>query len=348
MKTILTISGALLISLSARSQKFDFLDYQKSGTFSKPSILKGMNQVAIAQNTVIFKTISTRDLLKNERNAIGGRKSGGASVKAKVSAYLEFSDSEPTIEDYQKLTDDFHAYLNKKFAEAGIAVIDWNTISNHNFFISNDKEKDESPEATVKNEHGYYMMNANRGNTLIRFRPFGTGMNVGFAFGKAKKAGDFTEDLKAPVIYMHTVVDFCNLELNASVKTEKDYGYTRITYLKKYKADGSIAPNVKVAGWTNWDGTNMGGRILVTEKMKTDTYMFTSDLPSGVEFATELIQDESKMNKKRPLFSLSMAKKMDLVPVAVVTTKERYLAAAKKALENFADKWVEQIKASKG
>ncbi|HRN80234.1 MAG TPA: hypothetical protein PLU07_06245 [Ferruginibacter sp.] len=349
MKTKLIIAGALLLSLNSKAQKFDFLEYQKSGTFSKPTILKGMKQIAIAQNTVIFKTISTRDLLKNERNAIGGRKSGGASVKAKVSAYLEFSDSEPTIEDYQKLTDDFHAYLNQKFAEAGITNVDWNTISNHNFYTSNnkDKDKEESPEVTVKSEHGYYMVNANHGNTLIKYRPFGTGMNVGFAFGKAKKAADFTEDVNAPVIYMHTVVDFCDLDLSASVKTEKEYGYTKITTLKKYKADGSIAPNVKIAGWSNWNGTNMGGRIIVTEKMKTDTYMFNNDIASGVRYANEVVQDESKMNKKKPLFGLSMAKKMDLIPVAVVTTKAQYMLAAKKALENFADQWVAQINASK-
>lgn len=46
------------------------------------------------------------------------------------------------------------------------------------------------------------------------------------------------------------------------------------------------------------------------------------------------------MNKRRPVFGVSFGKKMDLVPVAIVTTKTNYLSAVKKSLEQYADKLV--------
>lgn len=346
MKSIISAITFIVLTTGVVAQKKEQLfDYQKSGTFSKPTILKNLKQIAIAQNTVFFKTISTADFMKNERNAIGGRKSGGATVKAKLSAFLEFSDEDPTVEDYQKLTDDFHAYLNKKLADAGITSVEWNTITQHSFYKEKDKDEEESPELTTKKENAYYKINALKGNTLINYRPFGNGMNVGFAFGRAKRAADFTEDLKAPVLYLHTVVDFSDILVDADVKSVSAYNldYTTLNTFKKYKANGTVVANVKVAGWNTWDGKPMGGRIYLTEKMKTDVYMFKSDISSNTPYATELIQDPSKMNKKRPLFGISFGKKMDLIPVAIVTTKAKYLAAAKKALEQFADQWVAQI-----
>lgn len=346
MKTKLIIAGALLLSLNSKAQKFDFLDYQKSGTFSKPTIMKNMKTIAIAQNTVFFKTISTADFVKNERNAIGGRKSGGATVKAKLSAFLEFSDEEPSVEDYQQLTDDFHAYLSQKLQQAGINTVDWATITQHSFYKEADKEEEETPELTSKKENAYYKINANKGNTILKYRPFGNGMNVGFAFMKAKRAADFTSDLKSPVLYLHTVVDFCDILVTADVKSNSKYSldYTTIdAFNKKYNASGTVIANAKVAGWQTWDGQPMGGRVYLTEKNKSDVYLFSEDIPAGIGYATELIKDPSKMNKKRPVFGITFGKKMDLIPVAIVTTKAKYMAAAKKALEQFADRWVGQI-----
>ncbi|MBX2940405.1 MAG: hypothetical protein KF880_10075 [Ferruginibacter sp.] len=331
---------------SAAQKSEDFLDYQKSGTFSKPTIMKNMKTIAIAQNTVFFKTISTADFVKNERNAIGGRKSGGATVKAKLSAFLEFSDEDPTVEDYQKLTDDFHRYLNQKLTDAGVSVVDWAKITDHSFYKEKDKDEEETPELTSKKENAYYKINALKGNTLLRYRPFGNGMNVGFAFMRAKRAADFSGDLKAPVLYLHTVVDFCDILVTADVKSVSKYSLDHTTidaFNKKYKANGTVIANTKIAGWHTWDGQPMGGRVYLTEKNKTDVFMFKADIPSGLPYATELIKDASKMNQRRPVFGLTIGKKMDLIPVAIVTTKANYLAAAKKALEQFADQWVARI-----
>lgn len=351
MKNTILIAVSLGVAGAASAQKADdFLDYQKSGTFSKPTIMKNMKQIAIAQNTVFFKTISTADFVKNERNAIGGRKSGGATVKAKLSAFLDFSDEDPTVEDYQRLTDEFHAYLNKKLSDAGITTVDWAKISQHDFYKEKDKDEEETPELTSKKENAYYRINALKGNTLLRYRPFGNGMNVGFAFMRAKRAADFSGDLKAPVLYLHTVVDFCDILVTADVKSVSKYSsdYTTIdAFNKKYKANGTVIANTKVAGWHTWDGQPMGGRVYLTEKNKSDVYMFKEDIPSGMPYATELIKDPSKMDKRRPVFGLTLGKKMDLIPVAIVTTKANYLAAAKKALEQFADKWVAQIQSGR-
>jgi hypothetical protein len=322
------------------AQKFDYLSYQKSGTFSKPSIVKNMKQIAIAQNTIFFKQISTMHVVHNERNVIGGRKSGGATVKAKVSAYLEFSDEEPTMHEYQQLTDYFNKYLNNKLHQAGIPVVEWNIISTHKFYKEHDKEaKEETQDMNLKKEQGYYKFNANAGNTILNYRPYG-GLSLGFAMGRSKRAADFTDDLSAAVLYMHTVVDFCDLELNAKITNKKQYGFYEITHVKKYKVNGSVGPNIKIAGEDLGNGSYNGGRLHFASGMKQDQYLNSKDIPSNVTFATEIIQDPSKMNKKRPVFGVSYGKKMDLVPVAIVTTKANYLSAVKKSLEQYADKLV--------
>lgn len=331
---------AICIAMTSFAQKFDYLSYQKSGSFSKPSIVKNMKQIAIAQNTIYFKQISTMNVTHNERNVIGGRKSGGETVKAKVSAYLEFSDSEPTMEDYQKLTNEFNQYLNNKLQQAGIPVVDWNTISNHKFYKEHDKEaKDETQDMNLRNEQGFYKFNAQSGNTILNYRPYG-GINVAFAMGRLKRSADFTDDLNAAVLYMHTVVDFCDLELDAKITSKTHYGFYEITHVKKYKVNGSVGPNIKIAGEDLGNGTFNGGRLFFTSGMKQDQYLNSKDLPSNEKFATEVIQDPSKMNKKRPIFGVTFGKKMDLIPVAIVTTKAQYLHAVKKALEQYANQLI--------
>ena len=111
----------------------------------------------------------------------------------------------------------------------GIQTVDWNTISNHEFYKDNaDKPED-------KKERGgnvWMMSNANSGNSIYSG-------STAFAFGKAKKATAFSEDLGAPVAYFNLIVDFADILLNVDIKTSGGRGYNLtgypITKTKQFK-----------------------------------------------------------------------------------------------------------------
>jgi hypothetical protein len=350
-------------SAMAVAQDFDVFTFIKSGTFGKQTILKDMNKLAIPQATIIFKTATTKDYLKNERGGLlGGRKSGGGTVTGKITAYLEITDGELTQEDYQLMADQFYGYLTKRLNENGIGTVDWNTITQKDFYQAGDdaEEEDKTRKSEEKKGQIYTMVNANKGKTVTTYDPSRT-FNFGFAGMKIKRAANFSEELGAPILFLHTVVDFVDLMLEGDVHTgsgvkyewmnnpvtKTDFGLYEIkTSFKNYEMNAKAAPNVKVAGWTTWDGKSMGGRLMFqNDRSKTDTYMFNADIPSFTEFATELTQDPNRkvLNKRENIF----AKDIRYVPVVVATTKAKYMNAVQKALENFADALIYQVKLSK-
>jgi hypothetical protein len=69
---------------------------------------------------------------------------------------------------------------------------------------------------------------------------------------------------------MQTLVDFCDLQLNAKVSSETHYSYYEITHIKKYKVNGSVDPYVKIAGTDLGNGTFNGGRLFFTSGTKQD------------------------------------------------------------------------------
>ncbi len=363
MKRLFLTGLIAATGIAAIAQDFNVFNYTKNGTFSKPGILKDMTKLAIPQATIIFKTATTKDYLKNERGGLlGGRKSLGGTVTGKITAYLEITDGELNQDDYQQIADQFYAYLTKRLNESGITTVDWSTITGKDFYQAGEDDADD--DKTRKNDEKkgqiYTMVNANKGKTITTYDPSRT-FNLGFAGMKIKRAANFSEELGAPVLYLHTVVDFVDLLLEGDVQTgtnvkyewmnnpitKTDFGLYEIkTSFKNYQMNAKAAPNVKVAGWTTWDGKSMGGRLMFNnDRSKTDLYTFNTDIPSFTDFAVELTQDPNRkiLNKRDNIF----AKDIRYVPVVVATTKAKYMNAAQKALENFADALVYQVKVSK-
>ncbi|WP_290799161.1 hypothetical protein [Flavihumibacter sp. UBA7668] len=330
----------------------DALKIVGGGAMGKKTIVPKIESLAFPQVTILYKTATTREMFKNERGALGGRKHGGGSVAGRVTSYLDITDVELTQEDYQQLTNGFYTYLLAACNKEGIKTVDWATVASQDFYKDQEDKKEEEKMQQESQRRGqvYTTVNAYEGNTLLNYDPTKT-MNLGFAFGRAKKASRFSDDLKADLAIVHLVVDFADIKMDGDVKTSQ---YTRslapfvyrITKTRDFSFNSTVEENVKVLGGTAWDGKPIGGRIFFyNEKMQTDQILFDSDISADVKFATNVTQDPTKkvLNKKENIF----AKDFNAVPVVVSTTKSAYISAVKKALENFADSFVKKIQASR-
>lgn len=346
-KTILFLAMALCLSQAIAQSKEtveETLKITGGGTFSKPKILKELDKIAITQASVYFKTATTREVLETERGAFGGRKSGGGAVAGTITAYLDFSDEEMTEADYQALADDFYDYLNKKLQENKVQTIEWASITAAAFYKEDGEDvKDVSKDYDAMKRKGqlYYHINAKQGKTLLKHSITG-GMNIGFAFGKLKRASKYTKELDAPMAMLHLTVDFADIFLDGEVSTgtSTEYqagGITKITKNKNWKMNANVAANLKVAA-------NGGNTTLFNEKMISESLTVAKDINSNLVFASSVKEDAGmeKLKKKDNIF----AKDFNMNPVVITTTKEKYKAAAQKALHNYADLFVAKIKFS--
>ena len=345
----LLMSICLLAVITAFSQDEKSVDetfkMYAGGTFGKGKMFGKMEKLALAQTSIYFKTATTREVIENERGVFGQRKSGGGSVAGRITAYLETSDGELTDADFQELADGFYTYLSGKLKENGISTADWNAISNAEFYKEQGTDVDDvkkDMDEMKKKGQIYAHINSNKGNTLWRYNITG-GMSPGFAFGKAKKAAKFSEELDADLAFMHIVVDFADIMLDGDVHTGTKHSYgadgmTKITKTKNWKMDASVGAHVKVAA-------NAGMSMFYNQKNLTESMGISRDVSSNTQFATSVAEDPNreKLRKKDNLF----AKDFNMTPVVITTTKAQYKAAAKKALENYADFFVAKIRFSK-
>ncbi|HTN18772.1 MAG TPA: hypothetical protein VL092_13890 [Chitinophagaceae bacterium] len=348
MKKALLLSCCLGLACMAFAQDEktveESLKVAGGGTFGKAKILKDLDRIAIAQSTIYFKTATTREVYENERGAFGRRKQDGGAVAGTVTAYLDLTDGEMTENEYQELADGFYSYLVQKLADSKISAVPWDQISSHEFYTEDGQDvKDVTKDADAMKRKGqlYRQLNANKGNTLLKNSSTG-GMNIGFAFGKMKRAGNYAKDLDAPLALLHLTVDFADIFLDGEVATGSgtEYqagGMTKITKTKKWKMDAHVGANVKIAG-------NVGYSTLYNEKMASETMTLLRDLNSEVPFASS-VQEDPNMEKLRARDNI-FAKDFNMNPVVISTTKEKYKAAAKKALQNYADLFVLKIRYS--
>lgn len=327
-----------------QKQADESLKVAVGGTFGKSKIIPKLDKLAIAQASIYFKTATTREVYENERGGLfGGRKSGGGAVAGRITAYLETTDGELAQTDFQELADSFYVYFGKKLTEAGISAVDWNTIAATEFYKEQGMELDDikKDESEMKKKGQIYtVVNANKGNSLYRYNIAG-GMNPGFAFGKIKKASRFSEDVNAPVVFMHLVVDFADIWLDGDVKTssshEETMYYTKVTTSKKWKMDAEVGADIKVS--------TAGLSMFWNEKSQTENLNVIKDIPSYTAFASGVSENADKevLRKKDNIF----AKDFNMTPMVISTTKAKYKAAAKKALENYADTFIAKVKMSK-
>ena len=313
------------------------------GSMGKKTIIPKLSKVGIAQATVFFKTVTTKEFFQNERGPLGGRKHDGGAIAMRATAFLEFSDGDMTEADYREITDHYYNALNKSFEANGISTVKWDVITGTEFYQSAESETDKPTEANKKG-HSYLAYNANNGKTLANYNPYAA-MNTLFAFGKLKRAASFSKDIGAPEVFIHAVLDFADMTLEGTVKTSKStqdmslsQGYKLVKTTKSYTTTANANPSVKVAG-----GPETGRLYFFNEKMQGDFMGFAADIPSGIPYTTDITQDPNrKVLKSNNIF----AKDFNYEPVIMITTREKYKAAAKKALENSAELIAKKIKSS--
>lgn len=347
-KGLLLCSSLLLFVLLGRTQDEKTVDetfkMYVGGSFAKAKMFGKMEKIALAQTSIYFKTVTTREVIEQERGAFGRRKTDGGSVAGRLTAYLQTTDGELTDADFQQLADDFYKYLTAKLQENGVGSADWASISNAEFYKEQGMEvEDIKKDMNEMKKKGqiYAHINSNKGNTLWRYNING-GISPGFAFGKAKKAAKFSEEVGGDLAFMHIIVDFADIILDGDVQTGQKTNYgaggiTTITKTKKWKMDASVGANLKVVPG--------GMSMFYNDKNQTESMGVNREISSGVQFATSVEEDpeKQKLGNKDNIF----AKDFNMTPVVISTTKEKYKAAAKKALENYADMFVLKIKYSK-
>ena len=69
--------------------------------------------------------------------------------------------------------------------------------------------------------------------------------------------------------------------------------------------------------------------LFFNRKMQTENMNVTSNLPAEMDYAESLTEDSSLLKKKREVFAVSFSGKLELNPVNISTTREKYPASKK-------------------
>ena len=316
----------LFLQISASAQTFEkiadeTIGYLKAGTFGKPDVAKKTSRLALAQVRVHYKIVTTR--------AAETRDNG-----ARVTVYL---DGAMTHDDLQRLTDEFYAILQRKLGALGIEFADWQSIAATEYFNNREDATAEKNNINADGGNGqaWVSYTAHKGPVFYRYsvdqtKAFG---NELLAFGKMKKIGKMTESLDADFATIDVVVDFTAIELATSKDTVWQDGGK---YLR-FGANYNIAAMMSVP---------QSYALFVNRKMGFDQY--ASKLPVGQRdfFSEKPFQDESKAAlKTKTIFGDS---RFTFTPVVIEAKRELYLSAARRALELYADVFVEKMRLIRG
>ena len=318
----LVLIAVLLFQVSAFSQYEKIADetigYLKAGTFGKPDVIKKTTKMALSQVRVHYKIVTTK--------AAETRDNG-----AKVTVYL---DGAMTDQDLQNLTDEFYAVLQRKLGALGIEFVDWDAITKTEYYNNREEATLEKNNVNADGGNGqaWVSYTANQGPVFYRYdltRSFGELL----AYGKMKKIGKMTEALGADFATFDVVVDFTTVDLATSRDTVWEDGSK---YLR-YGANMNVAAMMSVP---------QSYALFINQKMGFDQY--ASKLPIGQRdfFSSKPYQDESKAAyKTKTIFGDT---KFTFTPVVIDARRELYISAARRALELYADIFVEKMRLIRG
>jgi Flp pilus assembly protein TadD len=323
-RLILTaISIAFVFSSTAPSQTLsqvadNTIGYVKASTFGKPDVAKKTNKLALSQVRVHYKIVTTR--------AAETRDNG-----ARVTVYL---DGAMTNQDLQQLTDEFYVTLQRKLGALGIEFTPWADIAKTEYYNNREEATAEKNNVNADGGNGqaWVSYTANQGPIFYRY-DLTKGYGELLAYGKMKKINKFTETVGADFASFDVVVDFTAIELATSKDTVWQDGGK---YLK-YGANMNVAAMMSVP---------QSYTLLINQKNGFDQY--ASKLPIGQRdfFSGKPYQDETKVAyKTKTIFGDT---KFAFTPVVIDAKRELYIAAARRALELYADMFVEKMKLIRG
>jgi len=316
----------LFLQISGAAQTFekiadDTITYVKAGTFGKPDAAKKTTRLALAQVRVHYKIVTTR--------AAETRDNG-----ARVTVYL---DGAMTNADLQQLTNEFYVILQRKLAALGIEFVDWDAIAKTEYFNNREEATAEKNNINADGGNGqaWVSFTANQGPVFYRYgvdqtKTFG---NELLAFGKLKKIAKMAESLDADFATLDAVVDFTAIEL----ATSKDTVWQDAGKYLRYGANMNVAAMMSVP---------QSYALFINRKLGFDQY--ASLLPVGQRdfFSSKPYQDATKAAfKTKTIFGDT---KFTFTPVVIDARRELYIAAARRALELYADVFVEKMRLIRG
>jgi len=312
---ILALQGSQLTTYA--QGKADALKIGVGGSFAKPKIMPRLEKLGIAQITVNYK-------LTTMERAVGKDRASGQMAGAKLSAYLETTDGDLTPADFQEITDHFYYYFQKSLKANGIDTVAWSAITATDFYKNADDKKEDNEEEKGSGQV-WVTHNAFNGNAMYRGK-------TAFAFGKIKKASNFCGDIDAPAGFFHLTLDFADVAVNVDIKSKEHEGWMVYEKTTTYKYSAATRPVMKVTP------SDMGNTMLWNDKSQSESIIVDKDIEAKDVYHTAASRDASRL--KNNLFGF--AKQMD--PVVIETTRAQYKAAAKHALEGYADAFIAKAK----
>lgn len=316
---LLVFFGMLSISIVAQSTDADKVQILTNGSFAKSKIAPNFSKFAIAQITINYRLTSTA-------KTIGKDKKTGTVAGAKLSAYLETTDGELTTADFQEISDSFYTYFQNKLKTNNIQTVDWAVITATEFYKSESENEDKK---SSSNENVWITNNANNGNVIY-------GGGTAFAGGKMKRASKFCEEIGAPAGFFYLTVDFADLLLNLDMSSGTTSGMYYSTTTKSKQYSWAVNPTVKVQSPELALG-RLSFSLFWNEKMQAESSLLTEPILGTLKYADNVTEDSSKL--KNSLFAF----RKEMQPVVVQTTKDKYKAAAKEALQKYADAFVAKV-----
>ncbi|MCC7307376.1 MAG: hypothetical protein IT173_07410 [Acidobacteria bacterium] len=320
MKTIIRTFAVLAffsISISAQGLSKiadDTFAYVKAGTFGKPKVAKNTTKLSIGQVRVHYKLITSRASVQ-KRNA------------ADVTVYL---DSDLTEQDLQGLTNEFYETLKRKIGAVGIALTDWNDIAATEYYLERQSKNQDKKLKGHDGEAGqaWYSLTAFDGPVLLKWTPYGSTELIGF--GQIKDMSKTSKATGGDLTTFDVVVDFASIMLNTEIKQDKGKFFYGDPY---FHADYSIGGMISIP---------QSYVYLNDTKNNFDQYKLELPVAERIAFADKPYKDESKAALKTQNFW--GAERHAFTPLVIPAKKERYMFAARKSLELYAELFAEKLR----
>lgn len=345
-KKILIVTS-LLISITVCGQTQP-VEFKRSGDrkIQGINIIKKMDNVSLIQTTVLFQNVTKKGIFVNERGVFGGAATHGASMSAELTAYLVFSDGEPSDEEYQKVVDGFYTRLNEKLNQSNIKALSWEKFTSSKYYNSakGEKEEDKNTQDMMKRGNAWKVFTANKGPRIIRYNPMNHNYNAPAVGGTVKLANYLKEVKASTAAALNIVVNFADIYLEGEAHSGRTERAFSTVNWQSSKVKYDLYPNIRVTGRHSG-----GNQIFIFPTSKAFDEIFnTTDIRATTDLKAETSQDEAKIKKRSWLVpQISIGHKHNITPFVVETTKKEYFDNVKNALDRYADELAKALKNAK-
>lgn len=318
----IVLVAVFIAATSAFSQDYSqiadkTIGYIKAGTFGKPDVAKKTQKLAVSQVRVHYKTVTSRAVAEGKNSAA-------------VTVYLDGGDL--TTTDLQKLTDEFYTILQRKLGTLGISFADWDAITQTEYYKNRQAATEEKRQVNGKAEYGqaWLSFTAFDGPVFYRYEVERPANNELLGFQKLKKIENMCETLGSEFVSFDVVVDFASILL----KTDQENVTNSDGAWINYKADYNIGGMMSVP---------QSYILFADQKTKFDIYQSKQPVAVNVGYSTGKPYENAQLAARKSKEFFGDAR-FTFTPVVIGTNRERYLFAARRALEQYTDLVAEKLR----